>query len=182
MIALKIAEQVTVMGHGGIVFRWPLVNRRSYPIFAANSWRSPDRQHTLILAEPYESEARKRWSVDMIKKREVTETPTMPTIEKYHVGLSHSHSQVIDDKLVRAFAEVTGDRNPIHLDDETASKSRFGRRVAHGAILFSIISKVLGTDMPGAGTVYLSQVCNFKLPVFIWRNCDPGSQNRRDSA
>jgi 3-hydroxybutyryl-CoA dehydratase len=105
--------------------------------------------------------------VDTIKKKEVTETLTMPTIEKYHVGLSHTYTQLIDDKLVRAFAEVTGDRNPLHLDDETASKSRFGRRVAHGAILFGIISKVFGTEMPGAGTVYLSQVLNFKLPVFI---------------
>ncbi len=91
----------------------------------------------------------------------------MSTIEKYYVGLSHTYTQLIDDKLVRAFAEVSGDRNPIHLDDETAGKSRFGRRVAHGGILFSMISKVFGTDMPGAGTVYLSQVCNFKLPVFL---------------
>jgi 3-hydroxybutyryl-CoA dehydratase len=92
---------------------------------------------------------------------------TVPARKKYYVGLTHNYSQVVDDKLVRAFAELTGDRNPIHLDDDTAKKSRFGQRVAHGAILFGIISKVLGMDMPGVGTIYLSQVCNFKLPVFI---------------
>ncbi|MDR3762956.1 MAG: MaoC family dehydratase [Acidobacteriota bacterium] len=89
------------------------------------------------------------------------------TSEKFYVGLTHTYTQVIDDKLVRAFAELSGDRNPIHVDDEVAKKSRFGQRIAHGAILFGIVSKVLGMDMPGVGTVYLSQVCNFKLPVLI---------------
>jgi len=93
--------------------------------------------------------------------------PPAPAGEKYYVGLTQKYSQMIDDKLVRSFAELTGDRNPIHLDDDTAKRSRFGQRVAHGAILFGIISKVLGMDMPGVGTVYLSQVCHFKLPVFI---------------
>ena len=79
----------------------------------------------------------------------------------------HLANSVIDDKLVRAFAELSGDRNPIHLDDEVAKKSKFGQRIAHGAILFGMISKVLGMDMPGVGTVYLGQTCNFKLPVFI---------------
>ncbi|MDR3672227.1 MAG: MaoC family dehydratase [Holophaga sp.] len=87
--------------------------------------------------------------------------------ETFTVGQTCTYEQKIDDKLVRAFAELSGDRNPIHLDDETAKKSKFGQRIAHGAILFGIVSKVLGMDMPGVGTVYLSQVCNFKLPVFI---------------
>jgi 3-hydroxybutyryl-CoA dehydratase len=87
--------------------------------------------------------------------------------DKFYVGLTHKYTQVIDDKLVRAFAELSGDRNPIHIDDEIAKKSRFGQRIAHGAILFGIVSKVLGMDMPGVGTVYLSQLCNFSLPVYI---------------
>ncbi|HUO59948.1 MAG TPA: MaoC family dehydratase [Candidatus Acidoferrales bacterium] len=89
------------------------------------------------------------------------------TTEKYYVGLTHTYTQVIDDKLVRAFAELSGDKNPIHVDDEVAKKSKFGQRIAHGAILFGIVSKVLGMDMPGVGTVYLSQLCKFTLPVFI---------------
>ena len=85
----------------------------------------------------------------------------------FSVGQTCTYEQVIDDKLVRGFAELSGDRNVIHLDDEVAKKSKFGQRIAHGAILFGIVSKVLGMDMPGVGTVYLSQTCSFKLPVFI---------------
>jgi 3-hydroxybutyryl-CoA dehydratase len=92
---------------------------------------------------------------------------TTQTTDKFPVGLRFIYEQVIDDKLVRAFAEVSGDRNPIHMDDAVASQSRFGQRIAHGGILFGIVSKVLGMDMPGVGTVYLSQTCSFKLPVFI---------------
>ena len=91
--------------------------------------------------------------------------PSAP--QAYTVGQSCRASQFIDDALVRAFAEVSGDRNPIHLDEAVAATSRFGQRIAHGAILFALISKVFGMDMPGVGTVYLSQTCNFKLPVFL---------------
>jgi len=87
--------------------------------------------------------------------------------EQFYVGQTHIYEQIVDDKLVRAFADLSGDHNPIHVNDELAKKSRFGQRIAHGAILFAIVSKVLGMEMPGVGTVYLSQVCNFKLPVFI---------------
>jgi len=85
----------------------------------------------------------------------------------FEVGQACTYSQVIDDKLVRAFADLSGDHNAIHVDDAVAATSRFGQRIAHGAILFGIVSKVLGMDMPGVGTVYLNQTCNFKLPVFI---------------
>jgi 3-hydroxybutyryl-CoA dehydratase len=85
----------------------------------------------------------------------------------FEVGKQYTYSQVIDDKLVRNFADVTGDHNPIHVDEEFAKKTKFGRRIAHGAILFGIISRVLAEKMPGPGTVYLSQLINFKLPVFI---------------
>ena len=88
-------------------------------------------------------------------------------VEKFTLGQTFTYKQAIDDQLVRAFAEVSGDRNPIHLDDAVAKTSKFGQRIAHGAILFGMISKVLGMDMPGVGTVYLSQTCNFKLPVFL---------------
>ena len=92
--------------------------------------------------------------------------PSIP-INKFSVGQSCTYCQTIDDQLVRAFAKVSGDGNPIHLDEEIAKLSRFGQRIAHGGILFGLVSKVLGMEMPGIGTVYLSQTCNFKLPVFI---------------
>jgi 3-hydroxybutyryl-CoA dehydratase len=87
--------------------------------------------------------------------------------EPFAVGQKFTYSQVVDDKLVRGFADVTGDHNPIHVDDEFAKKTRFGRRIAHGGILFGIISSVLAMGMPGPGTVYLSQLVNFRAPVFI---------------
>jgi len=85
----------------------------------------------------------------------------------FHVGQTFTRDLLIDDALVRAFAEVSGDRNPIHLDEEVARSSRFGQRIAHGGILFALVSRVLGMDMPGVGTVYLGQTCAFLLPVFI---------------
>jgi 3-hydroxybutyryl-CoA dehydratase len=85
----------------------------------------------------------------------------------YTIGHSYISRQVISDELVRAFADLSGDHNPIHLHDEVAARSRFGQRIAHGAILSAMVSKSLGMEMPGMGTVYLGQTCNFKLPVFI---------------
>jgi 3-hydroxybutyryl-CoA dehydratase len=88
-------------------------------------------------------------------------------VETFYVGQSYTTEQLIDDNLVRDFAQLSGDCNPIHLDDEVAKKSKFGQRIAHGAILFAMISKACGMSLPGLGTVYLSQTANFKLPVFI---------------
>jgi len=85
----------------------------------------------------------------------------------FTVGQSNISRLVVTDELVRAFAELSGDRNPIHLNDEVAARSRFGARIAHGAILSAMVSKSLGMDMPGMGTVYLGQTASFKLPVFI---------------
>jgi len=85
----------------------------------------------------------------------------------YRIGQTCVCEQLVDEGLVDAFAEVTGDRNPIHLDAEVARASRFGQRIAHGGILFGLISRTLGMDMPGMGTVYLSQTCTFRHPVFL---------------
>jgi 3-hydroxybutyryl-CoA dehydratase len=86
---------------------------------------------------------------------------------EFFVGQTCTYSQLVDDKLVRGYADLTGDHNKIHVDDVFAKKTKFGQRIAHGGILFGMISKVLGGQMPGLGTVYLSQLVNFKAPVFI---------------
>ena len=105
------------------------------------------------------------------QKHEVTHTvneQTSPTVAgPFFVGEQTLFSEVEDDKLVRGFADVTGDHNPLHVDDAYAKKTKFGQRIAHGAILFGIISRVLAEQMPGEGTVYLSQLINFRAPVFI---------------
>lgn len=68
---------------------------------------------------------------------------------------------------VQRFAEIVGDSNPIHLDVEFAANSFFKKRIVHGAFLVGLISKVLGMDFPGQGTVYISQNSVFKRPVYV---------------
>jgi 3-hydroxybutyryl-CoA dehydratase len=83
------------------------------------------------------------------------------------VGDSAEISKTVADEDVRAFAELTGDHNPVHLDEEYAASTRFGRRIAHGMLGASLISAVLGERLPGRGTVYLSQTLKFTAPVFL---------------
>lgn len=89
---------------------------------------------------------------------------------KFKVGDSAEITKTITEADIQAFAEVTGDHNPIHLDDEFAKSTRFGRRIAHGMLTASLISSVLATKLPGEGSVYLGQSLQFVAPVF------PGDQ------
>jgi len=73
---------------------------------------------------------------------------------------------------VVGFAQLTGDRNPIHLSEHFAAKTQFGRRIAHGLYTASLISAVLGTRLPGPGAVYISQTLNFRAPVRIGDRVD----------
>lgn len=81
-------------------------------------------------------------------------------------GDKASRTTVITDEMIRAFADLTGDTNPVHLDDTYAAGTRFGRRIAHGMIAAGLISAALANDLPGPGTVYLSQTLQFKGPVY----------------
>jgi len=87
----------------------------------------------------------------------------MPTLQP---GDKAFRSLTIGDDTIRAFAEVTGDTNPVHLDDDYAAGTRFGRRIAHGMIAAGLVSATLANDLPGPGTVYLNQTLKFKLPVY----------------
>ena len=82
------------------------------------------------------------------------------------VGYKAIVKQVITDKMVRQFAEMSGDFNPIHLDDEYAATTIFKRRIAHGMILGAIISRCLNTTI-GTGGIYRGQTLKFYNPVFI---------------
>jgi acyl dehydratase len=68
---------------------------------------------------------------------------------------------------VESFARVTGDENPLHLDEEFASKTRFGKRIVHGMLTASLISAVLGNTLPGPGSIYIEQTLRFLAPVYI---------------
>jgi 3-hydroxybutyryl-CoA dehydratase len=82
-------------------------------------------------------------------------------------GNGFSFEKFISADDVKNFAEVIGDSNPIHLDEGYAEKSSFKKRIVHGAFLAGLISKVLGMDFPGEGTIYISQSSVFKRPVFV---------------
>ncbi|QFS87730.1 MULTISPECIES: MaoC family dehydratase [unclassified Marinobacter] len=88
-------------------------------------------------------------------------------IEDLREGMTASYSQTITDYDVKAFAGISGDHNPIHIDDEYAAKSRFKRRIAHGFHSASFFSAIFGTQLPGKGCVYASQSLNFKRPVYL---------------
>ena len=83
------------------------------------------------------------------------------------VGDTASIEKIITDSDVRTFADISGDKNPIHLDDSYAASTRFKKRIAHGILTGSLISAVLGMHLPGPGSIYLSQILKFRAPVFI---------------
>lgn len=85
---------------------------------------------------------------------------------KLNVGDSAERTKRITEADIEVFAQVTGDRNPVHLDDKFAKTSRFGRRIAHGMLTASLISAVLANELPGEGSVYLGQSLQFIAPVF----------------
>ena len=83
------------------------------------------------------------------------------------VGDSASLTKSFSDADVRSFAEISGDKNPVHLDDDYAAQTQFKKRLVHGMLAAGLISAVLGTELPGEGCIYLSQSINFRAPVFI---------------
>lgn len=85
----------------------------------------------------------------------------------YQVGDGTSFERFISAEDVRRFAEIIGDLNPVHLDEGFAENSFFKKRIVHGAFLGGLISKVLGMDFPGQGTIYISQNSIFKRPVYV---------------
>src|SRR6266567_6828646 len=84
-----------------------------------------------------------------------------------HIGMQRTLSRTITEDDILLFARVSGDHNPIHLDPAYAERSIFGKRIAHGFLIGSLISAVLGNDLPGPGTIYLGQTLKFLAPIHI---------------
>ena len=82
------------------------------------------------------------------------------------VGEEATLSRTISDADIRTFAEISRDRNPIHIDDEYAQGTPFGGRIAHGMLVAGLISAVLGTQLPGPGAIYMNQSLRFTSPVY----------------
>jgi 3-hydroxybutyryl-CoA dehydratase len=100
------------------------------------------------------------------------ETPQMSFKDGYKfedlsLGMSHETHHVITEKDIELFAEVSGDRNPLHMDEEFAKKTSFGQRIAHGALTASYISGILGNNLPGPGSIFTGLSMRFRRPVFI---------------
>jgi len=89
----------------------------------------------------------------------------MPAFEEIRVGDTASFTKTVSESDVYGFAGVTGDLNPAHIDEEYAKKTMFKGRIAHGMLGAGMISAVLGTRLPGPGTIYLSQELKFRAPV-----------------
>ncbi len=88
-------------------------------------------------------------------------------IEDIDIGMEVSYSQTITDADIKEFAGVSGDRNPVHMDDSYAQQSRYKKRIAHGLMSASYFSALFGTKIPGEGCVYVAQSLQFKRPVYI---------------
>ena len=87
--------------------------------------------------------------------------------EDLSIGMTHQTEHVITEKDIELFAEVSGDRNPLHMDEEFAKQTAFGQRIAHGALTASYISGILGNDLPGPGSIFVGLNMRFRRPVYI---------------
>jgi 3-hydroxybutyryl-CoA dehydratase len=92
---------------------------------------------------------------------------TQAAYEDLALGMTATFSKTVSNEDIVKFAEVSGDTNPVHLDEAFAATTMFGSRIAHGLLSAGFISAVLGTKLPGAGAIYVSQSFKFKAPVRI---------------
>jgi 3-hydroxybutyryl-CoA dehydratase len=88
-------------------------------------------------------------------------------IEDFSVGMESTTEKTVTDEDIKRFAEVSGDFNPVHLDEEFAKKTIFKGRIAHGFLTASFISTIIATELPGPGSIYLKQSLKFLAPVYI---------------
>ena len=91
----------------------------------------------------------------------------MASIEELQVGQSDTYERIVTEKDIEDFAKISGDNNPVHLDEDFAKTTIFKGRIAHGMLAASFISTTVGTKLPGYGAIYISQNLKFKGPVRI---------------
>ena len=87
--------------------------------------------------------------------------------EDLRVGMRETSRNEVTKEKVAAFAEISGDHNPIHLDDAYASTTPFGGCIAHGVFTASFVSAIIATRLPGPGSIYISQSLSFRAPVMV---------------
>ena len=89
------------------------------------------------------------------------------TFDEIEIGDTTTYSRLITNQEVEAFAAISGDHNPLHLDPDYAANTSFGECIAHGMITGALISAAIAMQLPGPGSVYLSQQIQFRAPVFL---------------
>ena len=87
--------------------------------------------------------------------------------EDLSIGMEARYSRVVGERDIQAFADITGDNNPLHLDETFAAATQFKGRIAHGMMTASYLSTIFGTRLPGPGCIYVSQSLSFRAPVRI---------------
>ncbi|WP_298065727.1 MaoC family dehydratase [uncultured Acinetobacter sp.] len=89
------------------------------------------------------------------------------SIDELGIGMKASSTHLVTEEKVKLFSEISGDYNPVHLDEVYAKSTRFEKRIAHGMLVSSFISSLFAMQLPGPGCIYISQSLLFKKPVFI---------------
>ena len=97
----------------------------------------------------------------------MTEKPFEYRLEDILLGQKKKFTVKITETMLNNFAEISGDHNPLHMDENYARTTRFGKRLCHGMLLASLFSRMVGMYMPGKNALYFSQSLNFKSPCFI---------------
>ena len=97
----------------------------------------------------------------------MTKPPSEYCFDDLFVGQKITFSKKIDESLLNDFAKISGDFNPLHMNKEYASTTKFEKRVCHGMLLASFFSQLVGMDLPGKNSLYFSQTLNFRNPCFI---------------
>lgn len=93
--------------------------------------------------------------------------PLEYSFDKIKVGLSHDFEVIIDEELVEKFANISGDFNPLHMNEAYAKETKFVKRICHGMLLASFFSRLVGMYLPGVNALYFAQKLNFVGPCFI---------------
>lgn len=89
------------------------------------------------------------------------------SIDDMYVGMKADITRTITESDINEFARISGDHNPIHIDNEYAKKSRYKKKIAHGLLSASFFSALFGTKLPGTGCVYTYQSLKFKRPIYV---------------
>ena len=97
----------------------------------------------------------------------MTEQSAEYTFDEIMLGVKTKFTVQINESTINEFARISGDHNPLHMDEQYAAKTQFGKRVCHGMLLASLFSRLVGMYMPGKNALYFSQTLNFQTPCFV---------------